>query len=134
MTKDRIAAARARYSLYAYFTMGCPPLKIVPSHGGIWTHLLWFPIGPTRVYTPQGHLDWFSRFCRAAEHGRFSRIRLATPMCTPCNACFLGPPDPQTQTTSRSVQPFNHAMHFSASAVAIVIPPLSLSVAFASPD
>ena len=27
----------------------------------------------------------------AAAHGQFSRIRQVTPICTPCNACFLGP-------------------------------------------
>jgi len=30
-------------------------------------------------------------FCRAAEHGRFSRIRPVAPVRTTCNTCFLAP-------------------------------------------
>jgi len=41
----------------------------------------------TRVHTLKRHLDRFSHFCRATEHGRFNRIRQVARMCTPCNTC-----------------------------------------------
>jgi len=49
--------------VFLYFTVGCPfPLKIAPSHGGIWTPSnTWFLGQPESSI----HLDRFSHFCRA---------------------------------------------------------------------
>jgi len=51
---------------------------------------IWF-LGPSQSPKPKRHLNRFSRFWRAAKHGRFNRIRQVAPMCISCNTYFLGP-------------------------------------------
>ena len=42
----------------------------------------------------------------AAAYGRFIGICQVSPVCTPPNTCFFGPPEFTTQTVSQSIQPF----------------------------
>jgi len=42
----------------------------------------------------------------AAARGRFDRIRQVAPLCTPSNACFLGPTRVHIPTASPSIQRF----------------------------
>jgi len=51
--------------LYCLQWFACPPLKIAPSHVGIWTSCnIWF-IGLTRVQNANGNLIVSAVFCRA---------------------------------------------------------------------
>ena len=95
------------------------PLRIAPSHGGIWTHLLHDSLGPSEP-TTQMALDWLSHFCtahlRVSLYFTMGRLPPPSPLSKsvkiahshsgcgpPSNTWFLGP---NWVLNPVSVQPF----------------------------
>jgi len=65
------------------------PKNCLLAWGDLDPHLIHGSLGSPESM-PTGHCDWFSRFCRSAEHVRFSRIRQVAPCAHPCNTRFFG--------------------------------------------